>query len=101
MVFLLTTKTLDIIWINKSNLLMIVCEDLISLISVFPDFVQIPLKSYSTNSKLMEIVFDIGKYPEARFTSGVVILAPRIICRQDMHYVLKELQLSMIKIVLG
>ena len=70
---------------------MIVCEDLISLISVFPDFVQIPLKSYSTNSKLMEIVFDIGKYPEARFTSGVVILAPRIICRQDMHYVLKRI----------
>ena len=70
---------------------MIVCEDLISLISVFPDFVQIPLKSYSTNSKLMEIVFDIGKYPEARFTSSVVILAPRIICRQDMHYVLKRI----------
>jgi|TARA_Y100001970_G_C14226887_1_gene856246 stage III sporulation protein SpoIIIAA len=70
---------------------MIVCEDLISLISIFPDFVQIPLKSYSTNSKLMEIVFDIGKYPEARFTSGVVILAPRIICRQDMHYVLKRI----------
>ena len=39
----------------------------------------------------MEIVFDIGKYPEARFTSGVVILAPRIICRQDMHYVLKRI----------
>ncbi len=52
---------------------MIVCEDLISLISVFPDFVQIPLKSYSTNSKLMEIVFDIGKYirNDKRFANGV------------------------------
>ena len=40
---------------------MIVCEDLISLISVFPDFVQIPLKSYSTNSKLMEIVLNNPK----------------------------------------
>lgn len=37
---------------------MIICEDLISLISVFPDFVQIPLKTYRTNSKLMEIIFD-------------------------------------------
>jgi len=70
---------------------MIICEDLISLIIVFPDFVQIPLKTYRTNSKLMEIIFDIVKYPEARFTSGVVILAPRIICKQDMYFVLKKI----------
>ena len=70
---------------------MIICEDLISLTSVFPDFVQIPLKTYRMNSKLMKIIFDIGKYPEARFTSGVVILAPRIICKQDMHFVLKRI----------
>jgi stage III sporulation protein SpoIIIAA len=70
---------------------MIVCEDLISLISVFPDFVQMLLKTYRTNSILMEIIFDIRKYSETRFTSGVVILASRIICKQDMHFVLKRL----------
>ena len=70
---------------------MIVCEDFISLISIFPDFVQIPLKSYMMNSTLTEIVFDIGKCPEARFTSGVVILSPRIICKQDMNYALTRI----------
>lgn len=71
--------------------MLIINEDVEFLIEIFPNFVKKPLKSHPDLNELIEIIFDIGKCPEARFKSGIENLSYRVISKQDMNYCLTRI----------
>ena len=68
-----------------------VAEDLDKLLENLPFFIQENLKNHSKKDKLIEIVMDLGRLPEARFTTGPEYLSQKIISWQDIDYTTKRI----------
>ena len=69
---------------------MIIGEDLNKLLSNLPFFIQETLKDHPKKDKLIEIVMDLGRRPEARFTTGPEYLSQKVISWQDLDYTTKR-----------
>jgi stage III sporulation protein SpoIIIAA len=69
---------------------MTVDEDLNKLLENLPFFIQEHLISHSNKEKLIEIVMDLGRRPEARFTTGPEYISQKIISWQDIDYTTKR-----------
>ncbi|MGH7954425.1 MAG: AAA family ATPase [Gloeomargaritales cyanobacterium] len=65
-------------------------EDLDKLLCNLPFFIQENLKIHPNKDKLIEIVMDLGRRPEARFSSGPEYLSQKIISWQDLDYTIKR-----------
>jgi|TARA_B110000444_G_scaffold259239_1_gene302373 stage III sporulation protein SpoIIIAA len=71
---------------------MLLADDLNELINILPQFISTPLRKHEKKDQLIEIVLDVGRRPEARFTKGETdYLAYRTIVWQDLDYILKKL----------
>ena len=70
---------------------MTVDEDLDKLLENLPFFIQENLKNHSNKDKLIEIVMDLGRRPEARFHTGPEYLSQKIISWQDIDYTTKRI----------
>ena len=66
-------------------------EDLDKLLENLPFFIQENLNNHSNKDKLIEIVIDLGRRPEARFDTGSEYLSQKIISWQDIDYITKRL----------
>lgn len=66
-------------------------QDLEKLIESLPFFLQEQLLQHPNKDKLLEIVLDLGRRPEARFVSGTEYLSQKIISWQDLDYMTKRL----------
>ena len=69
---------------------MSVNNDLKKLIDNLPFFLQEHLNQHTNKDKLIEIVLDLGRRPEARFVSGPEYLSQKIISWQDIDYTTKR-----------
>jgi stage III sporulation protein SpoIIIAA len=69
---------------------MVVNDDLDRLIEILPFFLQEKLTKHDSNDQLIEIVLDIGRRPEARFSTGPEYLSQKVISWQDLDYVTKR-----------
>jgi stage III sporulation protein SpoIIIAA len=69
---------------------MSVNNDLKKLIDSLPFFLQENLSQHPNKDKLIEIVLDLGRRPEARFISGPEYLSQKIISWQDIDYLTKR-----------
>jgi stage III sporulation protein SpoIIIAA len=69
---------------------MSVTNDLKKLIDNLPLFLQEHLNQHPNKDKLIEIVIDLGRRPEARFISGPEYLSQKIISWQDIDYLTKR-----------
>ena len=58
---------------------MLANEDLDKLLENLPLFIQEQLNDHPNKDKLIEIVMDLGRRPEARFTTGPEYLSQKII----------------------
>jgi len=65
-------------------------DDLDKLIENLPIFLQEQLNSHPRKDQLIEIVLDLGRRPEARFTTGPEYLSRKIISWQDIDYMTKR-----------
>jgi len=65
-------------------------DDLDKLLNNLPFFIYQHLYTYSNKEKLIEIVLDLGRRPEARFTTGPEYLSQKIISWQDIDYITKR-----------
>jgi stage III sporulation protein SpoIIIAA len=65
-------------------------NDLKKLIDNLPFFLQEHLNQHPNKDKLIEIVIDLGRRPEARFVSGPEYLSQKIISWQDIDYLTKR-----------
>lgn len=66
-------------------------NDFEKLIENLPFFLQENLKKHSYHDQLIEIILDLGRRPEARFSFGPEYLSQKIISWQDLDYVTKRL----------
>ena len=66
-------------------------NDLKKLIDNLPFFLQENLNQHPNKDKLIEIVLDLGRRPEARFVSGPEYLSQKIISWQDIDYLTKRI----------
>ena len=66
-------------------------DDLDKLIENLPFFIQEHLIQHANKDKLIEIVLDLGRRPEARFVSGTEYLSQKIISWQDIDYMTKQI----------
>ncbi|QXE46223.1 Ycf45 related protein (plastid) [Nitzschia inconspicua] len=66
-------------------------NDFEKLIENLPFFLQETLKKHNSHDQLIEIILDLGRRPEARFSFGPEYLSQKIISWQDLDYVTKRL----------
>jgi len=66
-------------------------NDLEKLIESLPFFLQEHLIQHPNKDKLIEIVLDLGRRPEARFVTGNEYLSQKIISWQDLDYMTKRI----------
>jgi len=66
-------------------------EDLDKLLDNLPFFIQENLNNHPNKDKLIEIVMDLGRRPEARFTTGPEYVSQKIISWQDLDYTTKRI----------
>ena len=66
-------------------------DDLEQLIENLPSFLQEQLNQHILKDQLIEIVLDLGRRPEARFSSGPEYLSQKTISWQDLDYITKHI----------
>jgi len=66
-------------------------NDFEKLIENLPFFLQQNLRQHRYQDQMIEIILDLGRRPEARFTYGPEYLSQKIISWQDIDYVTKHL----------
>ena len=66
-------------------------DDLEKLIENLPLFLHEQLNHHPRKEQLIEIVLDLGRRPEARFTTGPEYLSRKIISWQDIDYMTKRI----------
>src|SRR5210317_1699792 len=65
--------------------------DLDKLLENLPLFIKEHIDHHPNKDKLIEIVMDLGRRPEARFTTGPEYLSQKIISWQDLDYTIKRI----------
>ena len=66
-------------------------EDLACLIDILPKSIQGTIRQHSNKDFLIEIVMDLGRRPEARFSTHPEYLSTNVITWQDLDYSIKRL----------
>ena len=66
-------------------------EDLDKLLDNLPFFIKKHVNSHAQKDKIIEIIIDLGRRPEARFTTGPEYLSQKIISWQDIEYITKRI----------
>ncbi len=70
---------------------MLLADDLNDLLTVLPKFIKDAVETHPKRGQLIEIVLDIGRRPEARFSGNAEYISYRTIVWQDLDYILKRL----------
>ncbi len=68
-----------------------ITDDLDVLLSVLPPEIRAALEESGRGDSLLEVVMDLGRAPEARFTDGETILRPREIDQADLDFVVERI----------
>lgn len=66
-------------------------DDLEKLIAVIPTAIRKELERLPNHDQLVEIVLDLGRRPEARYTDRYVYLGDMDVTSEDLDYVLKRI----------
>lgn len=67
-----------------------ITDDLNKLLEIVPDQIRQPLEQQPQRDSLIEIVMDLGRYPEARFPSGASYLSQTPVSREDLNYCIQR-----------
>ncbi len=69
----------------------IITDDLEAFLSVLPPHISQPLREYSDQDKLLEVVMDLGRQPEARYPDKEIVLSPKEVTLEDIDYVVSRI----------
>ena len=69
----------------------LVQEEMERLLEILPPRVKSNLEAQDNLPDLLEVVLDLGRFPEARFPGGDVILDEREVTREDLDYLVKQI----------
>ena len=76
---------------KKDRHKLLLADDLNQLLDVLTTFISDRLHKHPRRAQLIEIVLDLSRRPEARFSDGTEYLSYRTIVWQDLDYILKRL----------
>jgi stage III sporulation protein SpoIIIAA len=65
-------------------------DDLDLLLEVMPSHVRKGIETTGRQKDLVEVVLDLGRPPEARFSDGMVELSSEAVSREDINYVVSK-----------
>jgi len=68
-----------------------ITDDLEALLNVLPPDIAQAVRDRNRNEALLEVVLDLGRYPEARYTDGEVTLCSREVTEADLQYVVSRI----------
>ena len=68
----------------------VIVDDLDAFLDILPPHICQPLRKQGDNSELLEVVLDLGRPPEARYTQREVALDPKEVGEQDIDYVVSR-----------
>lgn len=69
-----------------------ITDNLEALLSALPPNISRPLLEMSNLSTLLEVVMDLGRRPEARFTDQEITLSEREVTHADLDYVVTRIE---------
>ncbi len=64
----------------------VIVDDLDALLTILPPHIREPLYQQPDRSELLEVVLDLGRFPEARYPNQEVTLAPQEVNQADIDY---------------
>ncbi len=67
-----------------------ITDDLDLLLAVLPDRIREVLAQSERKGNLIEVIMDLGRLPEARFTDGELVLSKHEITLDDLHMVVER-----------
>jgi stage III sporulation protein SpoIIIAA len=70
-----------------------ITDDLSQLLAVLPESIRMNLERHPKLSILIEVVMDLGRYPEARFSDGAEYLSDVSVTRADLQHCVDRLGL--------
>jgi stage III sporulation protein SpoIIIAA len=76
---------------NKPTLEVKITDDLEALLAVLPVYIKEVLEAVDEGEKLIEIIMDLGRQPEARFTDHEMILSEREVTQDDIDYAIERI----------
>jgi len=65
-------------------------DDLEQLLNILPEPIHQPLTTHSERDRLIEVVLDVGRRPEARFPGKAEYLAETVVTRSDLDYCIQR-----------
>src|SRR3954462_7029858 len=68
-----------------------VTDDLGLLLEVLPARIRQPIEEMPDQAELLEVVLDLGRYPEARLPSREAILSHEVVTKEDLDYVIQRI----------
>jgi stage III sporulation protein SpoIIIAA len=68
-----------------------ITDDLVALLSVLPAHIREVIESLGEGEKLIEVIMDLGRYPEARFTDHEIILSDQEVTQEDIDFVVQRI----------
>ena len=77
--------------LNYNLYFMVGDKDLDKLLANLPIFIKNRVDSHPQKEKIIEIIIDLGRRPEARFPNGPEYLSQKIISWQDIDYITKRI----------
>jgi len=67
-----------------------ITDDLDLLLAVLPDRIRSALEQSERKGSLIEVIMDLGRLPEARFTDGELVLNEQEVTQQDLRMVVER-----------
>lgn len=68
-----------------------ITDDLEALLNVLPPYIKAGIETFNNDEKLLEIVMDLGRQPEARYTDREVVLSKQEIKQEDIDFVIQRI----------
>jgi stage III sporulation protein SpoIIIAA len=68
-----------------------ITDDLEALLDVLPPYIKERLNALNEGDKLIEIVMDLGRQPEARYTDREIVLSEQEVSQGDIDYVIQRI----------
>lgn len=67
-----------------------ITDDLDLLLAVLPERIRRTLEQSERKENLIEVIMDLGRLPEARFTDGEMVLSNQEVTREDLNRVVER-----------
>ncbi|MEO0767902.1 MAG: R3H domain-containing nucleic acid-binding protein [Cyanobacteria bacterium J06649_4] len=63
-----------------------VTDDLPQLLAILPSYIRVQLESHPRREQLIEVILDLGRQPEARFSDAVEYLSETPVSKADLQH---------------